>query len=206
MIKPKRNNFIFQLFKFHLYFLLKRNFNSIKIEGNFHDTGKPILIIANHVSWWDGFWISYYSIKVLKRKIHFMMLEDQLKKHWYLKYVGAYSIKKNGRGVVESLMCTKELLKDSGNMVFLFPQGEIKSMHNGSIKFKQGIDRIISKSSPDLQVLFIANFIDYFSNQKPNLFMYINKYSNSNLENGSVESTYNEFYNKVLVIQKSKTV
>lgn len=204
MIKAKHHPVIYPLFKALTRYLLKRNFNSTHIEGEFTDAGKPVLVIANHVSWWDGFWLIHLNLKMLHRKFHFMMLEDQLKKHWYFRYTGGYSVKKRSRSIVESINYTTELLQNSQNMVFMFPQGEINSLYNNSIQFEKGIQRIIEQSPEEVQVLFVANMVDYFSNPKPNLCMYIQSFSAKNLKESSVETEYNNFYNKSLEIQKAK--
>lgn len=204
MIKAKHHIVIYPLFKWLTGFLLKRNFNSVNIEGIFNDNGKPVLIIANHISWWDGFWIMYLNLKTLHRRFHFMMLEEQLKKHWYFQYSGAYSVKKKSRSIVESIIYTTKLLQNSENMVFMFPQGEINSLYNNSIKFEKGVLRIIEQCSEDVQVLFVANLLDYFSNPKLNLYIYIKSYSIKYLKEYSVETEYNKFYDSVLSLQKVK--
>lgn len=204
MIQAKHHAVIYPIFRLLTRYLMNHKFHSVHIEGDFEDTGKPVLVIANHVSWWDGFWILYLNIKVLRRRFHFMMLEEQLKKHWYFQYIGGYSVKKKTRSIVESIGYTIELLRDNGNMVFMFPQGEITSMQNHDIKFEKGAQRIVDGSSDDVQVLFMANFIDYFSYPKPNLYMYLQKLSGQELKESTVESAYIKFYNQSLNTQKIK--
>ena len=185
-------------------FLLKRNFNSVSINGEFKDNGNSVLVIANHISWWDGFWIMLLNLKFIKRKFHFMMLEEQLRKHWYFQYLGGYSIKKKTRGIIESINYTTELLKQQGNIVIMFPQGQIHSMYNNTIVFEKGIERIIKNTSPETQVLFVANLIDYFSDAKPNLFIYLKSFLAKDFQQSNIEYKYNKFYAKVLDNQKSK--
>lgn len=205
MIKAKHHNVIYPLFQRLTVFLLKRNFKKALVNGEFNDSGKPILIISNHISWWDGFWLMYLNLKILHRKFHFMMLEEQLKKHWYFQYSGAYSVKKKSRGIIESLNYTKELLEDCQNMVFMFPQGKINSMYNDDIKFESGAQKLIEQANSDLQVLFVANLVDYFSDSKPTLFINIKKYSAKDLKENKAETVYNMFYQNVLSKQKLKT-
>ncbi len=206
MIKPKHHIIIYPFFKVLTRFLLKRNFKSIQVKGNFQDNGKPILIIANHISWWDGFWMMYLNLKLFHRKFHFMMLEEQLKKHWYFQYSGAYSIKKKSREIIESLAFTSKLLQHDDNMVFLFPQGKIHSLHNTTIKFETGVQKIIDVAANDVQIIFVANFPDYFSNKKPNVYIYLKPYLVKDLKGKSAEEEYNQFYAHVLNQQKNKSV
>ena len=90
MLKSKHHIFIYPFFKFFTRLLLKFNFRSVKIIGDFQDNGAAVLVVSNHVSWWVGFWLVYLNSKILHRKIHFMMLEEQLKKYWYFQHTGGF--------------------------------------------------------------------------------------------------------------------
>ena len=130
MIKAKHHIVIYPLFKGLIHLLLKRNFRSIHIESDFENNGKAVLLIANHISWWDGFWMEYLNQKITHRRFHFMMLEDQLKKHWYFRYTGGYSVKRKSKEIVKSIEYTNELLSNPKNIILMFPQGKIHSSHN----------------------------------------------------------------------------
>ncbi len=205
MIKARHNIVIYPLFKALTHLLLWKNFGTINIDGDFRDNGKPVLLIANHISWWDGFWLMYLNLKIIHRKFYFMMLEQQLKKHWYFQYSGAYSVKKNSRSIIESLDYTKQLLTNSNNMVFIFPQGKIYSLYNDRIHFKKGVQKVINLSDSDLQVVFVANLLDYFSNSRVNLFMHFKTFLAKDLKGNNVEYIYNDFYRDLISHQKVKT-
>ena len=206
MIKARHHIVIYPLFKWLSGFLFKRNFNSLTIEGSFEDNGHAVLVIANHISWWDGFWIMLLNLKLIKRRFHFMMLEEQLRKHWYFQFSGGYSVRKKTRGVIESIQYTIDLLQENGNMVLMFPQGQINSMHNHKVNFEKGIDRIIQLIPPETQVLFVANLIDYLSDAKPNLYVYLKSVSARDVQISPVESAYNKFYTEVVNRQKIKSL
>lgn len=205
MIIAKHHIVIYSFFKWLTRFLLKRRFHSVYIESDFNDNGKAVLVIANHISWWDGFWIEYLNQKITQRRFHFMMMEQQLKKHWYFQYTGGYSVKKQSRDLVKSIDYTIELLKKTDNLVLMFPQGKIHSSYNSSIRFERGVQRIVDKSDDATQVLFVANFTDYFSDAKPNLYIYSKGYAAAFLKNGGVEKEYQLFYNLMLNNHKNKT-
>lgn len=198
MLKAKHNIIVYNFFKFYTRLLLKNNFKSINISGNFIDKNSPLLILSNHISWWDGFWIMYLNLKVFKRKFFFMMLESQLKKHWYFNFTGGFSIKNKSKTIIDSLTYVIELLRDSKNLVLIFPQGEIYSLYYKEFKFKKGIERILKDLDGKVQIFFVANFIEYFSNKKPSVFIYFKEYEqviNSIVE---IENAYNIFYNESL--------
>src|SRR4029078_9939760 len=96
-----------------------------------------ILILSNHFSWWDAFFMVYLNIRLFKKRYHVMMLEEQLKKFRFFSHGGVYSVKKKSRDMIESLDFTCHLLENKKNLVQLFPQGDIQSQHVKYITFQK---------------------------------------------------------------------
>lgn len=205
MIEAKHNRVIYPFFLWLSCFMIKRNFCSIHFEGKFNDNGHSVLVVANHVSWWDGFWVEFLNSQRIHRRFHFMMLEEQLKKHWYFQHTGGYSVRKNSRGIIETMDYTVELLNTDENLVLMFPQGKIYSAHTDAVHFETGIQYIVKKCKDAAQVLFVVNITDYFSDAKPHLFIYTKTCTASFLKNRDVEEEYNLFFTEVLNTHKTKT-
>ena len=123
-----------------------------------------------------------------------MMLEEQIKKFWITNQVGGYSVRKGSRSIIETLKYTNEILSDKGNLVLIFPQGQIQSLYNGTIKFEKGTERILKDNSGKIQVVLIANLVDYFSEEKPTLFIYYKELITSETSLEAIEKEYNTFY------------
>jgi len=205
ILKAKHNCIIYLIFRYISHISIKNNFNSIYINGEFKDNGNAVLVVANHISWWDGFWVEYLNYKVIHRRFYFMMLEEQLIKHWYFRYTGGFSIKKNSRSIFDTLNYTIKLLKNKKNMVLIFPQGQIHSMHTDNIIFKKGIEKIIKEVDPETQVIYVVNLIDYFSNRKPNLYINFKVFVAEELKKYNLEEEYNNFYKEIINNHKTKT-
>jgi len=183
----------------------QKYFRRVSIHSEVEDLGLPILMLGNHISWWDGFLAQYINLECFKRKFHIMMLEEQLEKRMFLNKTGAYSIKRGSRSVVESLEYTSELLRNSANMVILFPQGKIHSMHEFPVTFEKGWIRIFSNLENPIQVLFFITLIDYFSSRKPylNIYLYHYDYKDQKLED--MNRAFNDYLIQSIEIQKSMT-
>lgn len=194
IVKSKHHFIVYPYFRFYTIVKIWMNFHRVVISGEFNDKKLPLLIISNHMSWWDGIWVMYLNIKHFKRKFHFMMLEEQIGKFPILNKVGGYSVRKKSRTIIETLNYTNELLSDKNNLVLLFPQGEIQSVYTQKIKFGKGLERILKDNSGKVQVLFLANLIDYFSEEKPTLFIYLLEYANTESSLEIIEKEYNSFY------------
>lgn len=202
ILKAKHNFLIYPFFQWYALWLIKRKFSKANIIGSFNDKNLPVLLISNHISWWDGFWAMYLNLKILKRKYHFMMLEEQLRKYWFFNYTGGFSVNKKAKSVIETLNYTSELLSDANNMVLVFPQGEIQSLHLQTFQFEKGINHILRGKEERIQILFLANLVDYFSTPKPNINIYIQEYQGLPINVESIENGYNEFYKQSVEHQK----
>jgi 1-acyl-sn-glycerol-3-phosphate acyltransferase len=199
IITAKHHFFYYTYFKlYYAKWKIKRNFHNVIFSGDFHEKNLPLLLIANHVSWWDGIWAMYLNLNYFNRKFHFMMLEEQLKKNPVCNYVGGYSIKKGSRSMVESMQYTAELLADKKNMVLIFPQGEIQSLYNQSILFEKGLEHIVKKIRGNVQIIFMAGLVDYFSNPKPDLYIYFKEYLLTDTELQQIQHDYNAFYTRCI--------
>jgi len=203
ILKAKHNIIIYPFFKWYAGFIIKRHFGTVKIIGDLKEKQLPLLLISNHISWWDGFWAGYLNQQVFHRKIHFMMLEEQLRKYWVFNFIGGFSVHKKSKNIIETLNYTSELLNDNKNMVFIFPQGEIQSMHNQHIQFEKGLERILKNKENAVQVIFLVNLIDYFSNRKPGIYFHIQEYADGAFDMKSIQENYNLFYAQSVEKQKN---
>lgn len=191
ILKAKHHFFIYPFFQFYTKMMIKKKFESISIEGTFQDNGKSVMLIGNHISWWDGFWAMYINLKLFKKKFHFMMQEDQLIRYKFFNYTGGFSINNKPRNIVESIDYSSSLLNDKDNLLLIYPQGKINSIYQSNFQFRRGIEKIIKDK--DIQLIFSANLIDYFSKPKPSVFIYIHEYK-GDYTHKSIQEAYNEFY------------
>lgn len=194
MIKARHNPIVYNFFKLYVPWIIRRNFHKVYVTGQFLDKHKPVLVIANHISWWDGFWTVHLILKVFHRKFHFMMLEDQLRKERILNLAGGFSIQKGSRSIIESLKYAIELLSDKRNLVLLFPQGRVTSIYDQSFQFEKGLERIIQEVNGKVQIFFQANLVDYFSYKKPSLYIYLKECDQLKPDIGSIQDSFNAFY------------
>ncbi|GCE19584.1 lysophospholipid acyltransferase family protein [Dictyobacter kobayashii] len=86
----------------------------------------PIIICANHSSWWDGY-VGALVERHLKLDGYLMMEEPQLKRYFFFRWIGCFSVDRhNPRSAMQTIHYASKLLKKRpGHMVWLFPQGEI---------------------------------------------------------------------------------
>jgi 1-acyl-sn-glycerol-3-phosphate acyltransferase len=194
IIKARHHAFIYPFFQWYSRRIIKRHFDQVIIHGEFNNCNQPVLLVSNHTSWWDGFWAMYLNLELFKRKFHFMMLKSQLHKYWYFNFSGGYSVEQKSRSALESIDYTVELLSQSDNLVLMFPQGKLQSMHRQNFEFQKGIERIVEKAGRNnIQLVFLVNITEYLSKQRPALHQYVMEYTGSSSSVDEIQLHYNDF-------------
>ena len=194
MIKSQHRSFYVGFFNIYTKLMIRRHFHKVDFRGEFNDKGLPLMMIGNHFSWWDGFIANFINLRILHRKIHVMMLEEQLAGRKFLNKAGAYSIRKKNRSAFESLRYSAELLSGKDNLVVLYPQGEFQSLFLRPVSFGKGVKVIISYALNDFQLIFYAALPEYFSSKRPSLTIYYAEADRNLLQNpGALENEYNRF-------------
>ena len=174
MIKSRHKPFYVWLFNQYTRIMLKRHFYKININSNVRLRNIPAIIVANHFSWWDGFFVVYINYRIFHKKFHVMMLEEQLKKHRILSKAGAFSVSK---------------------------KGEIQSSYHFPVKFEKGLLKILEGADKEFQLIFLVVLTDYFSNKKPVLNLNMTEFSGQ-FSHSEIEKAYNSFMAECIQSQK----
>ncbi len=203
MIEARHNKLYDAFFNWYLHSILKKDFSRIDVVGKWPTHELSDLVIGNHVSWWDGFWVYYLNKRFLKKQLYVMMLESQLRDRRFLTRIGAFSIEPGSRDMVHSLNYTARLLQESGHLVVMYPQGEIASLSAGVLPFKNGVAQVIKKAGLQ-QVLFYVALLDYFSERKPALTLYLGNALVEGCSAEDLQAAYEKFYHQSLFLQSQK--
>ena len=177
MIKANHKGFWVWFSKIYSLFFLKLYFRNIRFIGEYEQSELPVVIIANHFTWWDGFIQILLNNKFFKRRFHFMMLEKELRKAMLLTKIGGFSVEKAKRSSLESLRYASELLEKPENMLLFFPQGKIESIYTENFKFEKGLlNYLMKRQNNEFQLVFNINLIDYSNNRRPEISCYFKTY------------------------------
>lgn len=146
--------------RFHRY-LFARYFRSharrrlaqIALRGGEHlaewnrdrDPNKPLLIVANHASWWDAVMPILISLNTFNHDAYGIMEERQLRRHGFFRRLGMFSVdRENFRSARRSLDYAANLLRGTGRVLWLFPQGTIVPNDARPIRCYSGTAHLIT--------------------------------------------------------------
>jgi len=192
MIKDQPNKMARSLFNPYLARLLKKNFNDFILIDDFPvlDPGRSYLITPNHFCWWDGFFVDFVLRKVSGHQIKIMMLEEQLKKYWFFRFLGAFSIDQNRiTEISSSINYSRKLLQKKNNAVVVYPQAKLQKLIPENLELKKGILNIVKNL--DTAVIPLSFKIEYDEMPKPAVYCKAGKI----LESKIIETDFNHFEN-----------
>lgn len=194
--KPLKKAYILFLVRIFSWFFRKR-FNRLRINQAKVREGHSYLLMLNHFSFLDGLFACYLGYEYLYKQnpkligFYIMMLEKQLEQRKWLRRIGGFSIAPGTISLAESLDYTAELLNVPGNVVVMFPQGNLESQHVRTIELQPGVAEIMKRVTGDCQLIWGSNLIDYFESLKPSVYFHF-------LDCGTNHDfNYDEFVEKV---------
>lgn len=173
-LPPAVLNFLFRI----LCWFLRKRFNKMPIAGVPVKPDHSYLLMCNHFSFWDGFLAVFLYRGLLAKAvgeenlkgIKIMVLKKQMEMNWWLKYFGCFSVEPGRASIGESLSYAAEILNTPGNVLLMYPQGNLESSHVRHIMFKEGIGEIVPKIVGNCQLLWSSNIPEYFESLKPSVY------------------------------------
>jgi len=115
----------------------------------------PLLVVANHTSWWDGFLVrEIHQALRPEHPFYTVMLEEELVRHPFLRRLGGTGLTPGApeslRGLLRRMGTIGE--ESPGALVLFFPQGRLWPSHRRPLGFSTGV-RAVRRALGDAAVL-----------------------------------------------------
>ncbi len=132
------------------YGMLENRFFAFRYKGaeNFYKKAPntPIILFAPHSNWWDG--IVGYNIcnRIFKKEIRLMV--EELNRFPLIRRGGAFNVnKKSPQASMQALKYSVDEIGNTGNILYIFPQGIIKPPNYRPIELQTGMTYIAEKAA-----------------------------------------------------------
>jgi 1-acyl-sn-glycerol-3-phosphate acyltransferase len=132
---------------------------------------QPVLLVANHVSWWDGFLLAEFQRTLLPAySLRVAMDEIEYFKRPWMRWLGVIPLdRKNPLGFLGFLRLLKKHIaqvNDRRLCLLFFPQGELCSAHKRPLGFRRGAEIVAREISP-CRILPVAIHMDWGTTPEP---------------------------------------
>lgn len=115
------------LFSVYASWTLKRHFHAIHVRGSLPRTMAPLLVVSQHIGWWDPILFFYLSRSRFPGKHFVMMDEANLRRLGFFRWLGAFGIDRSGEmAALDGMRYAMDRLKEHGSRVWVFPQGKLQ--------------------------------------------------------------------------------
>lgn len=139
MIRANKRGLFARLVAGYVRRKVRRSFRAIWSRTELTDFSGPLLVYANHTSFWDGF-IAQQLCEAAGWDGYCLMEEDNLRRYPFLARLGAFSVRRSDpKSALPAFRYAKDLLARPSSAVFLFPEGDIHPFGAGPLELKPGL-------------------------------------------------------------------
>jgi 1-acyl-sn-glycerol-3-phosphate acyltransferase len=153
---------------------MRRRIHAVRMAGlPSVDAGeRPLLLAANHVSWWDGFILREVQRRMRPRApLYTLMSTAELQRLPFFRHLGVVGIDGDSPASVRSALRTLEarLRERPDAVIAYFPQGRIWPSHRRPLGFRRGIELFVERLSP--RVLPVGLHLEPLNTVAPTVFV-----------------------------------
>lgn len=171
MLKANKSAWFAFIFALYNRTLFWRRFQNLRVANldslRNRDENTPLVLYANHSSFWDGLLLFEIS-RAAKLDFYVMMEEKQLRNLPLFRLLGAFSVvRENPRQAVQSMRYAVNLLKQNSKRgLWIFPQGEVLPNDSRPLKFFNGLAKIVQQVGK-CQAVSVAMRYEFLHDFKP---------------------------------------
>jgi 1-acyl-sn-glycerol-3-phosphate acyltransferase len=126
----------------------RRHFHAVRIAGaeRFRGVTGPVIVYANHTSWWDPMVSVLLAAELKPERGHYAPMDaEALEKYGILKRIGIFPVEmKTARGAVQFLRTGEAILK-AGGVLWVTPQGRFCDPRERPLEFKPGMAALAAR-------------------------------------------------------------
>ena len=146
---PKRVGWLFDGFSRYVLRYVRRHFHAVRlsISGSALPTdGEPILVVANHPSWWDPM-VGMPLVLSLKGYRSFAPIHSvMLKRYPIFGWLGFFGLDPNSlRSAAEFLRTGEAILAEAKRAIWITAQGEFTDVRIRPLNLKSGVGHLAAK-------------------------------------------------------------
>lgn len=134
---------------------------------------RPLLFVANHTSWWDGFLVRDVHLAMRGRApIYTAMTEAELRRHPVLRLLGALPLDPASSASLLRLLRTlqQNVQQHPDASALIFPQGRIWPAWRRPLGFRRGVELVL-RSLQRCYVLPTGIHVEAMNRASPTAFM-----------------------------------
>ncbi|TVP43126.1 MAG: hypothetical protein EA350_14185 [Gemmatimonadales bacterium] len=137
------------------------------IQANPSAAGAPVVFVANHTSWYDGFLLREVHRRLRPASpLRSIMLHAELSRSRTLRWIGGTSLDPDRPATLRGALRELDALRDQGVVISFFPQGRIFPATRRPLGFRPGVRLVLRRLAP-VTVLPVAIHLEMGNLPRP---------------------------------------
>ncbi|MCB4820901.1 lysophospholipid acyltransferase family protein [Roseicella aerolata] len=134
------------------------------------DPGRPLVVYANHPSWWDGVAFMLYSTQLFPGRRMFIPMEAQaLSRYGFMRRLGVFGVEQqSARGAVAFLRTARAVLAEPSRMLWMNAPGRFMDVRERPVPMAPGLVRL-PELAPEARFLPMAIEYPFWSERAPEM-------------------------------------
>ena len=170
---------ILGFFRFIVRGYFRRHFHAVRVNGAEHlqaaaANGGPLIVYANHCSWWDPMVQVLLAAAFLPERQHYAPMDAAaLQRYAIFKRIGVFGVEmKTPRGAAQFLRTGLAVLQ-AGGILWVTPQGRFADVRERPLHFKPGLAALAARVSGGCRVLPMAIEYPFWDERLPETLLHI---------------------------------
>ncbi len=150
LVLPSRRLLAF--FSRYLHWYIRRHFHGMRLANpdRFPNTTGPLIVYANHASWWDPLSFIIISRYLRPAASHYAPMDATALKHYgFLRKLGLFPIESGTpRGAAQFLRASREILSTPNAVLWITPEGHFTDVRTRPAVFRPGMAAVVARLGP----------------------------------------------------------
>ncbi|HAV62094.1 MAG TPA: glycerol acyltransferase [Verrucomicrobiales bacterium] len=173
---PVNSRWFTRFFARYSEWLVRRNFHAVRLlgAGNLDRfNGQPLVLYANHPSWWDPLVALVIWRRLLADRIPYAPIDAaMLERYAFFKRLGFFGVDRNSLpGARQFLRIGSQLLGRPETLLLITPQGRFADVRDESAGFEPGLAHLAARN-PNAVFLPVAMEIAYWEEKRPEVLLH----------------------------------
>jgi 1-acyl-sn-glycerol-3-phosphate acyltransferase len=137
------------LFSIYLKWYLGRHFHAVRVAnaGRIPRLSEPLILFANHSSWWDPLTAMVLGRTMLPHREHYAPMDEKALKHYAIfRSMGFFPVDNGSlRGAAQLLRAGTQVFSRPGSVLWITPESQFQDVRRRPIVFKPGLGSLMSR-------------------------------------------------------------
>jgi 1-acyl-sn-glycerol-3-phosphate acyltransferase len=138
------------LFSIYLRWYVRRHFHRVRVAnaGRIPPQAQPLILFANHASWWDPLTAMLLAQTILPARHHYApMDEDALRHYGVFRPMGFFPVDNaSSRGAAQLLRAGAQVLAKPDAVLWITPESQFQDARKRPIVFRPGLGALMSRT------------------------------------------------------------